>query len=203
MKWLDQYLTKQVLFNKQDLEALRSKVASMSPDELKTWLDTTKEIRALLESDEWRSTRVWLEGYLPQRFYSDRQIKDFRADVAKLSPSQLHELLERIKQKHETLQSVYAAVDASAARELQAQQTAQVQQATRMNWQRNYLQGQESARRAAAQRSQSRSTRPLYGRTQAYASRRHQESERRYNQPLVTSRQAARRAVYGGFRSGW
>lgn len=204
LQWLDQYLTQEVLFRKQDIEALQAKIDKMSPAQLQAWLDETQEIRTKLSSDEWKSTRVWLEGYLAKKLYSDQETEQFQADVAKLSPSELLQLLKRIEQKHDTIQSIYDAQYASAVRGQQAQETARLQAQSRLQWQKNYLKEQDAAKRAAVQRSQMRSNRPFYGQTQAQATGRRRTS-RRYDQPLITSRRAARmavdRAIYGG--GGW
>ena len=93
LKWLDQYLSKEVLFRKEDIEALRAKVAQMSPVELQQWLDVSHEIRDRLDSDQWKSTQVWLAGYLPTQLYNDREMEQFRQDVGEMSPSDLLELL--------------------------------------------------------------------------------------------------------------
>jgi membrane-associated HD superfamily phosphohydrolase len=208
LDWLDQYLSREVLFRQEDIDRLRAKIGQMSPPQLQQWLDQTREIRETLESDQWKSTEVWLEGYLPTKIYSDQEMEQFRQDVGEMSPSELSELLKRIQQKHDTLQSVYAAqVSAAAARSTQAAATAKMQSQSRMNWLRSFEQNQVAARNAASQRNQTRSTRPLYGQTQARAASRHSEASRRYNQPLITSRQAAQitvdRAIYGGLRVGW
>jgi hypothetical protein len=207
LTWLDQYLTKEVLFRKEDIEALRAKVAKMSPTELQEWLDQSQEIRDRLDSDQWKSTRVWLEGYLPTQLYNDREMEQFRRDVGEMSPSDLLELLKRIQQKHDTLQSVYDSQFSAAVRTKQAAATANLQSQSRMSWLQSYEQNQTAARKTAAQRNQTRSTRPLYGQTQAHATNRRTETSRRYNQPLITSEGAARiavdRAIYGGFRRGW
>ena len=207
LKWMDQYLTKEVLFRKEDIEALRTKVAQMSPAELQAWLDQSQEIRDRLDSDQWKSTRVWLAGYLPTQLYNDREMEQFRQDVGDMSPSDLLELLKRIQQKHNTIQSLYDGQFSATVRAEQAATTAKMQTQSRMGWLQSYEKNQTAAKQAAAKRNQTRSTRPLYGRTQAHATTRHTEASRRYNQPLITSEGAARiavdRAVYGGFRRGW
>lgn len=207
LNWLDQYLTKEVLFRKEDIESLRAKVAQMPPSDLQAWMTQSQEIRDTLDGEQWKSTRVWLEGYLPTQLYNDREMEQFRKDVGEMSPSDLLELLRRIQQKHDTLQSVYDSQYSSAVRAKQAQATAQMNSETRMSWLNSYEKNQSAARKQAAQRNQTRSTRPLYGQTQARASNRHTEASRRYNQPLITSKEAAsiavRRGIYGGFRGGW
>ncbi len=124
-----------------------------------------------------------------------------------MSPSTLLELLKRIQQKHDTIQSIYDSQFSAAVRTKQAATTSKMQSQSRMSWLQSYDKNQTAARKVAAQRNQTRSTRPLFGQTQARATTRHTEASRRYNQPLITSEGAARiavdRAIYGGFGRGW
>jgi hypothetical protein len=142
LQWLNQYLTTEVLFRKEDIQALREKIAQMSPVDLQQWLDQTQEIRDTLDSEQWKSTRIWLQGYLPTQLYTDQEMEQFREDVGKMSPSELLELLKRIQQKHDTIQSIYDAQFKAAVRAKQAQATAQVQQQSRMSWLQSYEKNQ-------------------------------------------------------------
>jgi hypothetical protein len=208
LAWLEQYLTQQVLFNKEDLDAVRAKVAQMTPSQLQKWLDTTKQIRATLASDEWQQTRAWLKEYAVEMYYSDKEIQKFRDDAGKMSPDQLQQLLERIQRKHESAAAIQAAVTEAKMRTRPTQSSARFesQAAVRLGWQRNYLEKQEASKKAAAERNHWNSRRPLYGSQQGHAAKSYRGSPR-YNQPLISSRDTARAAVrnsvFPGYRRGW
>ena len=207
LKWLDEYLTKQILFRKEDVAAIRKKVEDLKPEELKAWLGKTREIREILESPEWRRTNIWLMSYMPQFFSTDQQMEEFRAKSAQMTPEELHDMLDRLKQKHETMMSMHSSMYAvkreQRAREQRSSVETEQRKATNQAWS-NYSQNQ--AQQAEASRRQARSGRPFYGSNQTHASRRSRES-RRISQPLISSEDAARgvvrRSVYGGYGYRW
>ncbi len=189
--WLDEYLLRQVLFEKEDLLTLRSKIEKMSTPELARWLEETRQIRQELDSPEWRATEDWMREFLRvQAIYSDEEVAEFRAKAAKMSPGELHELLETIRQKHRSLRGTHQASEQRRSAQLSSRNA--------------FLKQQEQARKSAARRT-ARSSNPLFGNTQASAHRRAQ-TPTRYSRPLITSnevaRQAVRRSIWGG-RGGW
>jgi hypothetical protein len=101
LDWLDQYSSRQVLFQKQDMRTLQNAIARMSPVELTTWLDDTRQLRTRLDSDEWKFTRAWFSEFLSvQVNYSQSEIDEFRQHMAQLSAEQLMEVLDHFQQEH-------------------------------------------------------------------------------------------------------
>jgi hypothetical protein len=107
LAWLDGYRKVQVLFNNKDLERLREEIAASTPDEAKQWLEETKEIRAALDSPEWKTTREWLREFLRvQAIYTDEQIAQFRKEAkeaAEKSPEKFQTLLADVEEKRASL----------------------------------------------------------------------------------------------------
>jgi hypothetical protein len=213
LDWLDRYLAVQVLFNREDLEELKAKVAEMSPGQLDSWLQETRQIRARLESDPWQETRTFLRDFLAkQAIYSDEEIRGFRARVAKMSPGELSELLERIMQEHRSLLQAREASQRqrwetlASMEEHRQQEEAQRQrrQEQRMAARADYLQRQQPARRTAAQYGYLGGDRRFYGSVQAFAPKAYPK-RRAYHvpPPLITSRDVARWTVYRSLFGRW
>lgn len=107
IQWIDEYRKVQVLFHDKDLALLRSKIASSSREDAKKWLDNSVEVRAALESAEWKSTREWLREFLKvQAIFSDEEIEQLRAEAklaAEESPETFKAILARIEKERTTL----------------------------------------------------------------------------------------------------
>ena len=190
LEWLDSYLRVELLFKKEDLRALRDKIGKMSDKELFDWLERTEEVRAALDSDEWRETREWLRDFLPaQAYYSQEDLDKMRQDAAKMSPDELMQLLEKIRNKHRQLTRMRQASD--------------VERQASLTLQQNLARQQAQAQAAAARARRTHNSYPLFGNNQAHA------VQKKYSgysvpPPLITTREVAERAVYraaGG--RGW
>jgi hypothetical protein len=217
LEWLDRYLTVQVLFNGEDLEKLKARVAKMSPGELDNWIQETSQVRAQLQSAEWQETRVFLRDFLAkQAIYSDEQIRQFRAGVAKMSPGEISELLERIQREHRSLLQARQASQRQRRETLASmEEYRQQEEAKRQRRQEqllaaraNYLRSQKPAKRTAAKYGHLGSDHRFYGSALAYAPKQHPK-RRRYHvpPPLITSREVARwsvrRSLFGRWYWGW
>ena len=145
LDWLDNYIKVQVLFDPKDIEAVRTSVAQMTPDELHRWLEETKQLRADLDSPGWRGTRAWLKKFLAvQAIYSDEQIAQFRdeaKEAAKESPQKFQTILVDVEEKR-------ASVARGAANDRQLRE--QMNTISRAYRQDQFAQ-REAARRQAAQ----------------------------------------------------
>jgi hypothetical protein len=209
LDWLDRYLTTEVLFDRQDIARIREEVAEMSPDQLREWLDRTRQIRARLESPEWARTREFLRDFLSkQAMYSDEEIEEFRKNAAEMSPEELTELLDRVEEKHASISGMFKASEEKRADSVESRRKAmEIEKERRkaaLDARDRYVKQQASAQSSAA-RYASRSNKPLFGSTQSQAVRA-RPTYRPYA-PLITSREVAhetvRRSVLGRYRRGW
>ena len=122
LAWIDDYRTKQVLFNDEDIAHLRKELAEESPEKVMAWWTRTAPARAALETPQWRETREWLREFLRvQAIYSDEQIDEFRAEakqaVSEESPRDFKEMLADIERKRANL--IQGSADNRALRESQ------------------------------------------------------------------------------------
>jgi len=175
LDWLDNYLRVQVLFEPEDIQAVRETVAQMNPEELEAWIERTSALRADLESPEWKETQAWLREFLRvQAIYTEDEIADFRAKVAKMSPTELRSLLADIEQRRREFSSVQASW----------QRTRQAAAAAMQPMSRPAPTGTAVSPREPA---------PTFGQTYVAPAR---ERAYRYSRPLITSLDVAREAVY-------
>ena len=85
------------------LTALMEKVGQLSDEEFSQWYRETHRLRAILQSPQWLETRQWLQEFLAvQAIYSDEQLEAFRLDVARMTPAEMVEVIERIRRKHQS-----------------------------------------------------------------------------------------------------
>ena len=187
LKWLDAYRKVQVLFNDKDIAKLRDKLADATEEQAQMWLDDTKEIRAALDSREWKETRNWLDDFLKvQAIYSDEEINEFRQrarDTAEESPEKFIDLLLDVEQKRAGL--VGGAANSARIREHQLEINQQFRQEA--------ANARAAARKAAARSSAaSTSNQPNI-----------QRRERRRAPTLVDSMDVARWSVMRGFWPRW
>lgn len=79
LDWLDEFAKDQVLFEAEDLQRLRSELASATSAEIDEWLERTRESRDWLTSPEWQSTHHWFREFLRvQAMFSEEEIAMFR-----------------------------------------------------------------------------------------------------------------------------
>ena len=190
---LDRYKAVQVIFKDEHIQKLRANVAQMSKDELHRWLAQTAEVRAILDSDEWKETRQWYREFLRvQAIYSDEDIERSREKAANASPKELCEILLEIKRRREALRWMHVASETRRQSNLSLWDTLG-QQATAVR---------ERTRRAGYHTGQSTFD---PGKTADERSRR--ESRYHVPPPIITSREVARGAVwssiFGGYGWGW
>lgn len=163
LDWLDDYLSRQVLLTKDYVDKVRAAVAKMSPEETQQWLKQTADMRALLDSREWRETEAWLDGFLSvQTIYSQKEIEELRKKASRMSPEQLLELMKQIREKHLNLQQ-----SRPPAAELETP-SPEEQRAAFERRRQAKLQFRDDYQRqmAAQQRAASRSSSPLFGSSQ-------------------------------------
>ena len=196
LDWIDRFAYEQAFFNKDDVKAIRAKVSNMTPQRLDAWLDQTLEIRQILESERWRQINTWLKDYMSERFDSTPgRIEEFQENAAQKSAPELLELIHRIQREYEAAMSEIA--------DRRAEIEALHRMARNNAWGRSQ-QGLIAVTRRSG-RQQGPSHVPHYPRTHG-APNRHRHLMRRYNLPLITSREVAglavRRAVFGrrGYR---
>lgn len=208
LDWLDRYLADEVLFRREDIRRIREKVANMSPAELQTWLKETKQLRAQLESPKWQKTREFLKEILTKtKLFSKEQVEQLRADVAKMTPEQLSNEVKRLEQKRDTFLQKRSAFNfqrgVQVARDAQQlRQQAQSDQRLRTELVQESESQQRTEAAAARQAAASeRSSRLLFGNTQAHAVSR--LNEYRPPPPLITSEEVARATVYRSLFPGW
>lgn len=185
LQWLDAYAVRQVLFHPKDVQKLREKVAAMSPAEAQDWWDKTAVRREMLDSPEWRDTERWLQEFLRvQAIYSDDEIRTLQAEAigkAEESPRSLKEVMDSITEKRRRLAQG-------------AQQSAEIRKemlAARDAYQQDDVRRRESARRRTAASVPAAPPPPV------------RETRSRYNQPLVTSLDAARWSIVRDLYPRW
>jgi hypothetical protein len=101
---LSDYSGDEWLLRPEDLQALIDKVRQMPDEEFVTWYRETRQVRDILRSPQWQETRQWLREFLAvQAIYSQEEIDEFRRDIARMSPSELVDVLRRIRRKHQSL----------------------------------------------------------------------------------------------------
>jgi hypothetical protein len=107
-RWLDNYASAQILFLPEHIEALREEISGMSEEELEQWWQWTGELRSRLDSQQWRSTRVWFKQLLAndKRFTED-VAKGLRQEAAQMTPTQLVELTMRLEGKRQDLRRMH------------------------------------------------------------------------------------------------
>jgi len=104
LSWLEAYAGDELLFKPADLQKLIREIKTMPDDAFERWYNQTRQLKTMLDSPEWKATRTWLRDYLKvQAIYSDSEIAEFQADVAKMTPSQLMEVMRRLERKHQSL----------------------------------------------------------------------------------------------------
>ncbi|MFO0818798.1 MAG: hypothetical protein U1A77_12700 [Pirellulales bacterium] len=187
LEWLDQYAVRQALFHPEDIEKLRTRVAAMSPMEAKKWWEESASRRELLDNPEWRETEKWLREFLRvQAIYSDDQIRELQAKAfqkSEMSARSLREVMDDITRKRREL--------AQGAR--QSDEIRKEMIAARDAFREDNAREKEAARRRTAASYPASPTPNVGGR----------ELRGRYNQPLVTSLDAARWSIVGGFFPRW
>lgn len=186
LRWLDTYLSDAVLLRPEDIAKIREAVAQMTPSQLDQWLAQTEELRAYIVSPQWQRTRRWLSEFLRvQRIYSDEEIEKLRQEVFDADATEMLEIMQRIRAKHESMEWMQNVSERNRQLDLKARDA--------------------RATRPAATGSSGRSSRsaPLFGSGSSLPSR--PSSGYRPPQPLITSRDVARmttwREVWGGM--GW
>ncbi|MBL7044672.1 MAG: hypothetical protein ISR77_38955 [Pirellulaceae bacterium] len=193
LDWLDRYQAVQVIFTEEHIQKLRANVAEMSKDELYQWLAQTAEVRAVLDSDEWKETREWYREFLRvQAIYNDEDIERSREKAANASPKELCEILLDIKRRRESLRWMHAASEARRQSSLAIWDT-RGQQATAVR---------DANRKAGYHVGQ-----PAFGHEKATGEQSIRESRYHIPPPIITSREVARGAVwssiFGGCGWGW
>lgn len=187
LEWLDQYSVRQSLFHPEDIARLRAKVAAMSPAEAKQWWEESASRRELLDDPEWRQTEKWLREFLKvQAIYSDDQIRELQTKAfqkSEMSARSLREVMDDITRKRREL--------AQGAR--QSDEIRKEMIAARDAFREDNAREREAARRRSAATYPASPT-PNVG---------VREPKGRYNQPLVTSLDAARWSIVGGFFPRW
>ncbi len=104
LQWLESYVGDEILLKPDDLSALIEKIRALPEDEFAQWYQETRRLRAILKSPEWEETRAWLREFLAvQAIYSDEELKEFKVDIARMSPAEVIKVLERIRRKHQSL----------------------------------------------------------------------------------------------------
>ncbi len=182
LAWLDDFAVDQVLFHPKDVQKLHDKVAKMTPEEAAKWWDKTAEERKLFDSEDWQETRAWLKEFLKvQAIYSDEQIRYFQSEAftkAKEGARSLKEVMDELSTKRRELAT---ASKQSAAIRKQLVASAEA-----------YHEGQVRQREAALANAP-----PPMAPAPPPTVRRDPVP---YNQPLITSLDAARwgvlRAIY-------
>lgn len=82
LAWIDKFGGDTVLFHEADVKKVRDRLAKATPEQAQEWLDRTAEMRAALDSPEWKETQKWLKQFLRvQAIYSDEQIDAMRKEV--------------------------------------------------------------------------------------------------------------------------
>ena len=196
LAWLDARLDTQVLFTREHFKKVRADVSGMPAEQLRTWLDKTEQVRAEMDSPQWRRTRKWVKEFLAvQAVYSDEQIEALRNKAARMSPGELLALMETVKEEHRAFIEGNAASERRRRARLWAGQSAPAQQVIVL-------------RVASGGRSLSTGDSPYYGIGQRSKSQPHHRA-RRYQvpPPLITSREVARifvlRSLFGGRGYRW
>lgn len=104
LAWLESYVGDELLLSPEDMSKLIGQIKTMPDADFERWYDQTKKLRTMLDSPEWQATRAWMKDFLNvQAVYSDQEVAEFRADVAKMTPSQLMEVMRRLERKHQSL----------------------------------------------------------------------------------------------------
>ncbi|PHS05658.1 MAG: hypothetical protein COA78_15115 [Blastopirellula sp.] len=186
LKWVDKFAKQQVLFSEADVKALRKRVEAMSEEESIEWWKKTHEHRELLDSEAWAATRAWLKELLKvQAKYTPEEIDHLQSEAfvkAQESPKSLKEVMEDLTKKRQSL--VRSSANSAVARDqLLSINNAYAKDAVRQR---------EAAMRARPKASSSAPAGPS-NKPRTY---------KRYNQPIITSLDAARwsvlRNVYPG-----
>ena len=130
---LNEWLSVQQLYSPDEVAVLRSqfrsRVAKMSPTELKNHLDDMEDKLAVLSSPEAEEARRWMSQFLAvQAKYTDAQLRAKRPDVANMTASQIRRELEQFQARRGVTQQSQAAVQQSRAVQVQATQDARAAQ---------------------------------------------------------------------------
>jgi hypothetical protein len=104
LRWLESHLGNEVVLKPDGLSALIEKVRSLSDEEFTQWYQETHRLRAIVQSPEWLETRQWMREFLAaQAIYSDEELEQFRVDIARMTPDEVTEVIERIGRKRQSL----------------------------------------------------------------------------------------------------
>lgn len=121
INWIDKYRKDQVLFHEKDIDRVRKDLVDGSDDDALKWWKGTAEIRAALDSAEWKDTQAWLKEFLRvQAIYSDKEVDEFRTqakeDARRDSPKDFKKMLAEVEEYRRRL-----AQRSANARELREQ----------------------------------------------------------------------------------
>jgi len=182
--WLAEYASVQILFHPTDLEALRAKVAAMNEEQARQWLKETEPLRSKLDSDRWRTTRLWFHDFLTRTSGGDERLASLRDETARMSSTELRDLLLQVERQRARLLEQHVRSD------LQRQQ--------RLALTHSIAQRERALRNEAIRRPYN-AVHPMNfsppGRQRA--SRYHLPA------PLITSRDVARVAVWAAVFGDW
>jgi hypothetical protein len=102
--WLESYVGNEVLLKPDGLSTLIERVRSSSDGEFAKWYQETRRLREIVQSPEWLETRQWMREFLAaQAMYSDEELEQFRVDIARMTPDEVTEVIERIGRKRQSL----------------------------------------------------------------------------------------------------
>lgn len=145
---LHEWLSVQKVYTPEEVTALEaefaSRVATMSPTELKSFLEDMEERLAVLTSPEAEEARLWLGQFMAVARNPEEQLGISRPDVLNMTASQVRHELQRLQQVRDSRLQAQAAFDrtrgiqAQAARDAQAARQAKRSPPTnRANWPAN------------------------------------------------------------------
>ena len=180
--WLDKFRQEQVLFHEEDIDRLRKQLAAGSAEEALGWWTKSAQVRAALDSPEWKDTRKWLKEFLKvQAIFSDEEIDRFRTEakenVKKESPEDFMNILTEVEKYRRKL--ARGSRNARAMREHQLQVVEAFKQ-------------KQAAERAAARAAAPVPPSPVQPPVQ-------RRPPRQPTAPLINSLDVARWRVMGGF----
>ena len=109
LNWVRNHVRVSLVHQESDLKKLETRIKSMSADDLEEFLVDVREYRKLVSSDEWREMRSWMKEFLRvQARISDKELEEFRKEVAQMSPDQLRDLLVEFQMERSAKRSRHA-----------------------------------------------------------------------------------------------
>lgn len=110
VEFIRNYATISLIHSEEELQQLKEDVKRMSADDLEEFLRQVKRYHSVLDSKTYVEVHLWLKKFLSvQKIYDDKELEEFRKEVAEMSPAQLREFLLEVQLDRATTSRQWAA----------------------------------------------------------------------------------------------